>query len=52
MKLVVLTNILTPYRIPLFAELARRVDEFSVLLMSESEARRRGLRPPESRGAV
>lgn len=40
MKLVVLTNILTPYRIPLFAELARRVDEFSVLLMSENEENR------------
>ena len=40
MRVVVLTNILTPYRIPLFAELARRVDDFSVLLMSENEENR------------
>lgn len=40
MKLVVLTNILTPYRIPLFAALQRRVDELTVLLMSEREENR------------
>lgn len=40
MRVVVLTNILTPYRIPLFAELARRVDDFTVLLMSENEENR------------
>lgn len=40
MKLVVLTNILTPYRIPLYTELAQHVDEFTVLLMSEREENR------------
>ncbi len=40
MKLVVLTNILTPYRIPLFAEMQRHVDDFTVLLMSEHEENR------------
>ena len=36
MNLVVLTNILTPYRIPLFEEIAKRVDQITVLVMAES----------------
>lgn len=39
-KLAVLTNILTPYRIPLFEALQRRVDDFTVLLMVEGEENR------------
>ena len=37
MKLAVLTNILTPYRLPLFEALQRRVDDFTVLLMARQE---------------
>jgi glycosyltransferase involved in cell wall biosynthesis len=40
MKLVVLTNIIAPYRIPLFEAIRRRVDDFSVLLMAEREENR------------
>lgn len=40
MKLAVLTNILTPYRIPLFEALADRVDELTVLTMAEQEENR------------
>ena len=40
MKLVVLTNILAPYRIPLFKAIQRRVDDFSVLLMAAREENR------------
>ncbi len=40
MKLVVLTNILTPYRMPLFAAIKKRVEEFTVLLMAEQEENR------------
>lgn len=40
MKLTVLTNILTPYRIPLFQAMAEQVDDFSVLLMAEREENR------------
>lgn len=40
MKLAILTNILTPYRIPLFEAVARRVSELSVLLMTEREENR------------
>ena len=40
MKLVVLTNILAPYRIPLFESLKRRVGEFTVLLMAKREENR------------
>jgi glycosyltransferase involved in cell wall biosynthesis len=40
MKLVVLTNILTPYRIPLYEALQSRVDDFTVLLMAEREENR------------
>ncbi len=40
MKLTVLTNILTPYRIPLFQAMAEQVDEFSVVLMAQQEENR------------
>lgn len=40
MKLVVVTNILTPYRIPLFAAMARLVTHLTVLLMAEQEENR------------
>lgn len=40
MKLVVVTNILTPYRIPLFAAMAGQVDHLTVLLMAEREENR------------
>lgn len=40
MKLVVLTNILTPYRIPLFQAMAEQVDEFAVVLMAQQEENR------------
>jgi len=40
MKLAVLTNILTPYRLPLFEALQRRVDDFTVLLMARQEENR------------
>ena len=40
MRLAVVTNILTPYRIPLFEALHRRVEEFTVLLMAGQEENR------------
>ncbi len=40
MKLVVLTNILAPYRIPLFREMARLTDDFTVVLMADKESNR------------
>jgi len=40
MKLAVLTNILTPYRIPLFQAMAEQVDEFSIILMAQQEENR------------
>jgi len=40
MKLIILTNILAPYRIPLFEALKRRLEEFTVLLMAEREENR------------
>ena len=40
MKLAVMTNILAPYRVPLFAALARRVDDFTVFLMAKQEENR------------
>ncbi|MCS6293012.1 MAG: glycosyltransferase family 4 protein [Nitrospira sp.] len=39
-KLAVVTNILTPYRIPLFTALHEQVEEFSVLLKAEQEDNR------------
>jgi len=40
MKLAVVTNILTPYRVPLFEALARKCEQFTVLLMAEREENR------------
>ena len=40
MKVAVLTNILTPYRIPLFEAMRDRVDSLRVLLMAEREENR------------
>lgn len=40
MKLAIVTNILTPYRVPLFASLAQRLDGCTVLLMAEQEENR------------
>lgn len=40
MKLAVLTNILTPYRLPLFEELAVRCDDFRVLVMAGAHRNR------------
>ncbi|MCG3110233.1 MAG: glycosyltransferase family 4 protein [Candidatus Manganitrophus sp. SB1] len=48
MKLVVLTNILTPYRIPLFEALQHRVKDFTVLLMARHEENRRWRLAPHS----
>lgn len=40
MRLCIITNILTPYRVPLFANLAQRCEDFTVLLMAEQEENR------------
>lgn len=40
MKLAIVTNILTPYRVPLFDALAKRVDDLTVLLMARHEENR------------
>lgn len=40
MKLVILTNILTPYRIPLFEEIQKQVRDLTVLLMAKTEENR------------
>jgi glycosyltransferase involved in cell wall biosynthesis len=40
MNLAVVTNILTPYRIPLFEAIGKRVDRLHVLLMAEREENR------------
>lgn len=40
MKLAVVTNILAPYRVPLFEAIARRVDDFTVFLMAKQEENR------------
>ncbi len=40
MKLAVVTNILAPYRVPLFSEMARQVDDLTVLLMARQEENR------------
>jgi glycosyltransferase involved in cell wall biosynthesis len=53
MKLVVLTNILTPYRIPLFEALQRRVSDFTVLIMAQQEENRRwNLKQPDFKTVV
>lgn len=40
MKLAVVTNILAPYRVPLFHAIARQVDDFTVFLMATREENR------------
>lgn len=40
MKLAVVTNILTPYRVPLFEALAKQCEQLTVLLMAEREENR------------
>lgn len=40
MKLAVVTNILAPYRVPLFEAMAQRVDDFTVFLMAKQEENR------------
>ncbi|MEQ1626791.1 MAG: glycosyltransferase family 4 protein [Nitrospira sp.] len=40
MNVVVVTNILTPYRVPLFEALAKQCERFTVLLMAEREENR------------
>lgn len=40
MKLAILTNILAPYRIPLFSALSNLVDDFKVFVMAEYEENR------------
>lgn len=40
MRLAVVTNILAPYRIPLFEHLARRCDDFLVLLLADRHVNR------------
>lgn len=40
MRLVILTNILTPYRIPLFEEIQNQILDLTVLLMAKSEENR------------
>lgn len=40
MNLLVLTNILTPYRVPLFEAIGKRVDRLHVFLMAEREENR------------
>lgn len=53
MNLVVVTNILTPYRIPLFQSLADRVDDLTVLLMADREDNRHwNIAPPRFRTVV
>jgi hypothetical protein len=39
-RLAVVTNILTPYRVPLFSMMARCVEDFTVFLMAEQEENR------------
>src|SRR5262245_6150237 len=40
MRLAVVTNILAPYRIPLFEEMAKRCDAFLVILLADRHANR------------
>lgn len=40
MKVTVVTNILTPYRVPLFAQLAQQIEDCTVLLMAKQEENR------------
>ena len=48
MRLAVVTNILAPYRIPLFEEMARRCDGFLVTLLADRHANRTWDAPPVS----
>lgn len=48
MRLAVVTNILAPYRIPLFTEMARRCDDFLVLLLADRHASRDWVAPAVS----
>lgn len=48
MRLAVVTNILAPYRIPLFEEMARRCDAFQVILLAERHANRDWIAPTAS----
>lgn len=53
MNLVVLTNILAPYRVPLFDAMLREVKDFTVLLMAEREENRQWrVDPPKFRVEV
>lgn len=40
MKVVILTNILAPYRIPLFEAIGRRVDDLTIVLMADRHENR------------
>jgi len=51
MKLAVITNILAPYRIPLFQALRTRVDALTVLLMASTEENRDWRLPTHDLGA-
>ncbi|HEU4780694.1 MAG TPA: glycosyltransferase [Steroidobacteraceae bacterium] len=46
MRLAVVTNILAPYRIPLFSALASRCDDFLVLLLADRHVNRDWFAPP------
>lgn len=45
MKVVILTNILAPYRVPLFEEIGRRVDELTIVLMADRHENREWVLP-------
>jgi glycosyltransferase involved in cell wall biosynthesis len=45
MRLAVVTNILAPYRIPLFEEMAKRCDDFLVVLLADRHASRDWVAP-------
>jgi glycosyltransferase involved in cell wall biosynthesis len=46
MRLAVVTNILAPYRIPLFEEMAKRCDAFLVILLADQHSNREWNAPP------
>lgn len=45
MKVVILTNILAPYRIPLFEEIGLRVDDLTIVLMADRHENREWILP-------
>jgi glycosyltransferase involved in cell wall biosynthesis len=45
MRLAVVTNILAPYRVPLFSEMARRCDDFIAILLADRHANRDWIPP-------